>query len=348
MTNARLEIDEAQYLRNIHAVIDRIGPSQLMLVMKDGAYGHGLAWAARTASTAGVRWFGSYDVAGAKTIRGVSAPDARIFAWVTSPNHEIADALMNDVDLGVGSAEYLRRVLTQARDVGVRARVHLKIDTGLHRNGIRPEDWADVVSIAREAEKAGYIHVVGVWSHLAEASDAQDDAAKRVFDHAVDVLVAAGGTPEILHLTASAASWWRPELRGSLSRVGAFCFGVRSADGPELEGVRPIARLVAPVVRVNQESVTVGIGSFDGIPSTLEGASVGTPAGARELLRVNSSTVDVASWPGAAEGDSVVLFGPGGSGEQSATSLAERIDTVGEEILTRLSPRLKRVTREFE
>lgn len=348
MTNARLEIDEAQYVRNIRAVINRIGPSELMLVMKDGAYGHGLAWAAQVASDAGVRWFGSYDIAGAKTIRAVSAPGARIFAWVTSPNHEIADALMNDIDLGVGSAEYLQRVLTQARDVGIRARVHLKIDTGLHRNGIRPEDWAAIVATARDAEDAGIVHVAGVWSHLAEASDAEDDDAKQVFDAAVEELVAAGGTPEVLHLTASAASWWRPELRGSLSRIGAFCFGVRSADGPELEGVRPVARLVAPVVRVDEESVTVGIGSFDGIPSTLVGARVGTPAGSRELLSVGYSTVEVARWPGATEGDSVVLFGSGGSGEQSATSLAERIDTVGEEILTRLSPRLKRVTRTFE
>lgn len=339
-----LHISRKQFLHNIDAVRSRISPSVLMLVMKDDAYGHGIEWAVDAAATAGVEWHGSYDVCTGLRVRAALGDrSGRVFAWATSTADEVAAALTANVDLGVGTEEYLRLVIATAERVGIPARIHLKIDTGLHRNGIRPEDWGDTVALARSAELAGLLTVVGVWSHLAEASDAEDDEAQAVFFDAVQTLRASGSEPEVLHLTASAASWWRPELRGSLSRIGAFCFGIRSADGPELDGIHPISALSAPVLEVSGDRATVGIGAFDGLPATLQGVSVGTPAGARELLRIDQTTAEVAAWPGAAIGDEVWMLGPGAHGEHSATTLGERIDTVGEEIITRLTSRVRRV-----
>ena len=87
----------------------------------------------------------------------------------------------------------------------------------------------------------------------------------------------------------------------------------------------------------------IGIGSFDGLPSSLAGAPVGTAAGARVLRRIDETTSVVAGLDGARIGDTVSVFGAGGRGETTATALAERIDTVGEEILTRLTGRVRRV-----
>ncbi|MGL3150630.1 alanine racemase [Microbacterium sp. A82] len=339
-----LHISHAQFLHNIDVVRSRIAPSALMLVMKDDAYGHGIDWAVDAAASADVRWYGSYDVRTGLRIRTRLAGRAgRVFAWATSVAGEVEAALRAEIDLGVGTLEYLRLVIEAAERLGICARVHLKIDTGLHRNGIRSEDWPEAVALARTAEIAGRVAVVGVWSHLAEASDAEDDDAQSVFLDAVDVLRASGSNPEVLHLTASAASWWRPALRGSLSRVGAFCFGIRSADGPDLDGIRPISALSAPVLEIRDDHALVGIGAFHGLPSTLAGITVGTAGGARELRRVDETTSQVALWPGAALGDDVWILGPGDSGESSATTLAERIDTVGEEIITRLTPGVRRV-----
>lgn len=339
-----LHISRSRFLQNIQAVRARISPSALMLVMKDDAYGHGIEWAADAAAAAGVDWFGSYDVrSGVRLREALGDRPGRVFAWATSPREEIEQALDADLDLGVGTAEYLRLVIETARERTRTARVHLKIDTGLHRNGIRPEDWPAVVGAAREAERAGLVNVVGVWSHLAEASDIEDDDAHSLFAAAVDQLRAAGSRPEVQHLTASAASWWRPELRGSMSRIGAFCYGIRSAEGPELDGIRPVAALTAPVIAVEGESAIIAVGSFDGLPSTLAGAGVGTPAGARQLRRIGETTSIVDAWPGAAIGSTVSVFGPGDHGEVSATALAERIDTVGEEVITRLTSRVRRV-----
>ncbi|GAB3599344.1 alanine racemase [Microbacterium tumbae] len=338
-----LEISAGALRSNIAAVRERIAPSALLFAMKDDAYGHGLEWSASVAADAGVEWFGSYDVSSALRVRSVLGAYGRIFAWATSEDEEVAQAVEAGIDLGVGTREYLARVITIAERAGRQARVHLKIDTGLHRNGIRPEDWAATVGEARAAEAAGSIRLVGVWSHISEASDADDDASREVFLQAVDEAAATGATPEVLHLTASAAAWWRPELRGNLSRIGAFCYGIRSADGPEPEGIRPIATLSAPVIAVSAAAVTLGIGALDGVPSTLVGAPVGTTGGVAAIREIGMTEMLVAPWPGAAVGQRVRLFGAGDQGEPSATDLAERIGTVGEEILTRLSPRIPRV-----
>lgn len=343
MSRPELRIRTDRFVANIRAVRERISPSTLMVVLKDDAYGHGLRWAVETAAHAGVEWFGAYDVDSGVEVRRVLGEQGRILAWVTSTDAEIDRALHHDLDLGVGSAEYLDRIVARAQALGTPARIHLKIDTGLHRNGILPEQWRTTIADVRAGEEAGQLELVGLWSHLAEASDAEDDEAQTVFLEAVRVTEQTGKTPEALHLTASAASWWRPELRGSVSRIGAFCYGIRSADGPELEGIEPVAELVARVESVTGDEAVIGIGSFDGIPSTLAGATVGTPAGARELVRIDETTSVVAAWPGAQHGDPVWLFGAGEHGETSATTLAERIDTVGEEILTRLTSRVRRV-----
>lgn len=346
MTRPELRLSSSSLRANIAVVRRRISPSSLMLVLKDDAYGHGLSWVVDTALRESVEWFGSYDIRSGLAVRRVAGGDVRIFAWATSTDDEIDEALLHDIDLGVGTIEYLRRIIARAAVVGASARVHLKIDTGLHRNGVLPADWATAVAETREAERNGLVDLVGVWSHIAEASDAEDDAAQVVFLDAVRIVEESGPAPVAVHLTASAASWWRPELRGTVSRIGAFCYGVRSADGPELEGIVPVASLVATVTEMTDGGASIGIGSFDGLPSTLTGALVGTPAGARVLRSVGHTASVVEGWPGARVGDEVVLFGAGGQGESSATTLAERIDTVGEEILTRLTARVRRVVRD--
>jgi len=338
-----LELSASQLARNVAAVRERITPSALMLAMKDDAYGHGIDWTLNAlADDVELERFGSFDVDTGLRIRALR-PRARVFAWTTSDDDEIRAAVDARLELGIGSAEYLRRVVAIARASGRSVAVHLKIDTGLHRNGIRPENWSEFVAEAASAQRAGAVRVVGAWSHLAEASDAEDDESAAGFRAAVDELHRQGIAPEDTHLTASAASWWRPELRGTVCRIGAFCYGIRSADGPQIPGVRPIAALRARVLDVGDRSVEVGIGALHGLPSTLVGASIGTPAGARQILAVGDMRSSVARWNGVSVGDVVSVFGPGDQGESDATALGEHIGTVGEEILTRLTPAVRRV-----
>ncbi len=339
-----LRISRSQLVHNIAAVQKQLAPSALMLVMKDDAYGHGVDTVVDAALVQpGVALFGGYDVDTSLQIRSRAGSGARVFAWAIARDEEIRRALREGIELGVGTSSYLERVIVVAAAEKQTARVHLKIDTGLRRNGIRTEEWPDFVARAVRAQFAGVLSIVGVWSHLAEASDAEDDVSASEFAQAVEIVRAAGADPASLHLTASAASWWRPELRGTVCRVGAFCYGIRSAEGPEIPGIRPIATLESRVLAAENDVAHIGIGALHGLPSTLGGAPVATLGGQRELLRIDAVTSAVRGWEGMRVGDTVRIFGPGDHGEMDATSLAERNDTVGEEILTRLTERVRRV-----
>ncbi|WP_404431100.1 alanine racemase [Microbacterium lacus] len=334
----RLMVDLERIRSNIAVLQRHIAPAEFMLVVKDDAYGHGVE--AVIAAAEGVRWFGSFDVATGVRVRAVTGPEARIFTWSAVSEDELVQARDARLDLGVGDFATLARVAEGSGAAPVR--VHLKIDTGLHRSGVRPEEWADFVARAAAAEASGTIVVAGIWSHIAEASDADDDRARAEFDRAVDVALAAGLKPEMRHLAASAAAHARPEFRYDLVRFGAFAYGVRSAEGANVPGIEPAATLLASVTAVDDDTVEIGIGALDGLPSTLSGrVPVRTVAGAR-ALRVGLASSIVAGWDGAAIGDEVAIFGPGGDSDSSATTLAEAIDSVGEEILVRLSPLLPR------
>lgn len=338
---SRLEVDLGRIRANVEALRARIAPAEYLFVVKDDAYGHGLERVVAAVRDAGISWFGAVDVPTALRARTAAGPQPRILAWSTTTAARVAEAIAADVDLGVGDADHLETVAAVSGDR--RARVHLKIDTGLHRSGVRPEDWNRFVARAAELEASGAVDVVGVWSHIAETSDADDDASHAVFGEAVAAARAAGLRPDVQHLAASAAAYARPEFRHDLVRFGAFGYGIRSADGPDLHGIAPAATLLAPVVRLDDDVATIALGALDGLPSILAGrVAVGTPGGARMLRSVGPVESAVDAWPGASVGDEVAVFGPGALGESSATALAEAIDTVGEEILVRVSPLIPR------
>jgi len=343
MTVLRVDLDA--FSANLRAIASRVAPAAPMLVVKDDAYGHGLAPIVRRAWDDGIRWFGAFDVATGRAVRAELGADPRVFVWVVGTRDEAAAAVAAGLDVGVGDSALLEDIAHAAARAGTAVRVHLKIDSGLHRNGVRAEEWPAFVARAADLERNGAIVVVGVWSHIAEASDDEDDAARDVFDAAWSSALAAGLRPSLRHLAASAAAFARPQFRYDLVRVGAFAYGIRSAGGPaEADlGIRPIAALQSAVQTVGAGAAAIGIGALDGLPSTLAGrVDVGTPAGPRRLLHVDAHQSVVEGWTDAAPGDLVTIYGPPETGAPSATTLAEEIDTIGEEIALRVSPLIPR------
>ncbi|GAA2589117.1 alanine racemase [Microbacterium binotii] len=337
-----LHVDLDRLARNIAVVRARVTPAALMLVVKDDAYGHGVAQVVRRAVAEGIGWIGAFDVATALEVRRAAGQEARVFVWMIAGEGAIRSALDADLDLGVGDAALLEEVAEVARVRGLRARIHLKIDTGLHRNGIRPEEWTDAVSRVVALAREGVVELTGVWSHIAEASDEEDDLSRAAFEQAVAAVTAAGFDRPIRHLAASAASSARAEFRYDLVRVGAFCYGIRPAGGPadaEL-GIAPIGSWEAEVLSVDGDRVRIDAGALDGLVSALAGrVDVTTPAGPRRLVAVDGVSAAVSGWNGASVGDVVRIYGADAA---SPTDLAEAIGTIGEEIALRVSPLVER------
>src|SRR5690348_11505367 len=147
----------------------------VLAVVKADGFGHGAVRVANAALASGATWLGVTTCAEALQLRtaGISAP---ILSWLNSPLEDFGPALLAGVDLSVSSLEHLRAVAASAARVGVRAEVHLKVDTGLHRNGARPEDWPALVRLARDLDP--HVRVRGVWSHLVDGTVAGEDPTR--------------------------------------------------------------------------------------------------------------------------------------------------------------------------
>jgi alanine racemase len=340
---ARAEIDLDAFRRNVRTLVELVRPAKTMLAVKADAYGHGMLPLAVAALEAGATSLAVLEVPAALTLRdaGISAP---LFAWLHGRDTDFGAAIDADVDLGISALWQLDAVLAAGRDVP--ARLHLKIDTGLHRNGASPEDWPALVSAAVGAQRAGRVVIAGLWSHLADASPEDDATALEEFRRAVEVARELGADPELLHLAASSAGIRMPEARLDLVRFGIAAYGISPFDDRSaLElGLRPVMAIRAPVVSVADGAATIAVGSGDGIHPPAIGEAEVLVAGQRRRitgLDVDSLTIGLDGLD-VAVGDEVTVFGPGDDGEPIAEEWARWAGTIGDEIVARVR-RLPRV-----
>jgi alanine racemase len=228
MASSHAEVDVAAIRANVAHLASRTS-AQVMAVVKADGYGHGLVPSARAALEGGATWLGValLDEALALRAAGIDAP---VLAWLWGPHEapSLAAAIAAGIDVsvaGIGALEIID-------DLGVPARIHLKIDTGLNRNGATAEDWPQVVTAAA---KSPALQVVGVWSHFAYAdAPGHPTIARQVdrFAEAVDVAERAGLRPQLRHLANSAATLTLPAAHFDLVRPGVAVYGLNPV--PEL------------------------------------------------------------------------------------------------------------------
>lgn len=348
MTGARIEIDLAAFRHNVRVLSETAAPSRTMLAVKANAYGHGLVPLALAALESGADSLAVLEIPAGLVLRRAGVT-AQLFAWLHGPSADFAAAVESDIDLGVSAAWEVEAIAAAARGLGRPARIHLKADTGLHRNGASPEDWPGLVDAALAAQAAGHVNVVAIWSHLADASPADDAAALALLHEAVQVAATRGLTVPLLHLAASSAGMRMPDARLGLVRFGIAAYGISpfdDASGREL-GLRAPMSVRAPVTAVDDGVATVPLGSADGVQVPALGSASVLLNGARVAVLsvdIDSLTLDLAGVT-ATVGDEVVLFGSGDDGEPTAEDWAEWAGTIGDEIVVRASERLPRVYR---
>jgi alanine racemase len=373
---ARAVVDLGAVRANARTLGDLAPTAQLMAVVKADAYGHGLLPVARAAVEGGATWLGVAQVTEALALRA-GGVTARVLTWLYAPGAPLAEAVAADVDLSVAAPWALREVADAARVTGRTARVHLKVDTGLGRNGLPPEELPAVLDEALRLEAEGVLAVVGIWSHLAFA----DEPGHPTLHRQADLLRAAaadaearGARFEVRHIAASASTLTDPDLHLDLVRPGLALYGltpVPQLGGPERFGLVPAMTVEAELANVKRlpaghgvsyghhyvtpADTVVGVvplGYADGVPRHVSGVdgAPGAPlgVGGRRLAiagRVCMDQVMVDLGPGAAEvaGDRVVLFGTGADGGPTAQDWADAAGTISYEIVTRLGARVPRV-----
>jgi len=366
-------VDLAAISANVAVLREHAGGAGVMAVVKADGYGHGLEPAARAALAGGAAWLGVAQLGEALALRaaGVQAP---VLAWLTVPGDAYEQAVVAGIDLGVSARWALDEIAAAARATGVVARVHLKVDTGLARNGAAATDWPDLVDAVRDLAVEGVVHPVGVFSHYAWA-DAPDHptvhAQTAAFDAAVALAHARGVDFELRHLANSAATVTHPRARYDLVRPGIAVYGLspvpQIATSAQL-GLRPAMTLLGRLALVKRVPAGTGVsyghayttpadttvallplGYADGLPRHAGNAGPVQLRGQRFAVagRVCMDQVvldlgDPANRLGAVAGDTAVVFGDGSDGAPTAEDWAVAAGTIGYEIVTRIGARVPR------
>ncbi|NUU18108.1 alanine racemase [Cellulomonas humilata] len=374
---ARAVVDLAAVRANVRSLAAHAPTAQVMAVVKADGYGHGLVPTATAALAGGATWLGAAQVDEVLALRRAGIADARILTWLYAPGAALREAVEADIDVSVSAPWALAELAAAARASGRTARAHLKVDTGLGRNGLTPGDLADVLPEVLRLRAEGAVEVVGLWSHFAFADEPEHPTVKlqaEVFAETLETVERAGVTLEVRHLANSAATLTTPAAHYDLVRPGIAVYGlspVPQLGGPDDFGLVPAMTLEAELANVKrvpagqgvsyahqyetpQDTVLglVPLGYADGIPRHASGTQE-RPGGP---VRVGGRTLGVAGrvcmdqvvldlGPGATEqaGDRVELFGTGRDGGPTAEDWARVAGTISYEIVTRVGARVPRV-----
>ncbi len=369
MASAEAVIDLDAVRTSTAELVRRAGSAAVMAVVKADGYGHGMLPCATAALEAGAQWLGAAKPAEALQLRaaGIQAP---ILAWLAGPGDDLAPAVAASIDLSAGAPWMVRQLQAAALASGRPARVHLNVDTGLHREGATAAGWPALIEAALCAVAEGTVEIVGIWSHFALADDPGHPTVRAQlsrFREALEVAERAGVRPQVRHLANSAATLANPDAHFDLVRPGVAVYGL--SPGPlvgraqEL-GLVPAMTLTAQVALTKRAPAGSGVsyghryhtpadstlalvplGYADGVPRHATNVGEVLISGCRRRIAgtvcMDQFVVDVGD-DDVAPGDEVVLFGPGTRGEPTAQDWAEAIGTINYEIVTRVGPRVPR------
>ncbi|MEO5315773.1 alanine racemase [Pseudarthrobacter sp. CC12] len=362
-------IDLEAIRHNVRRLAAAASPAKVMAVVKADAYGHGAVPVARAALQAGASWLGVAHISEALALRAAGI-DAPLLAWLHTADSNFGAAVAAGVDIGCSGWE-LERIVAAAREQERPARIHLKVDTGLGRNGATPEAWDRLVGEAVEYQDQGLLRVVGIFSHLAVADEPErpeTDEQVAAFREALAIAEDAGVDPEVRHLANTPATLSRPDTHFDMVRVGLGIYGLSPFDGTtsaEL-GLRPAMTLRTLVSQCKEvpagQGVSYGLhyrtreastlaliplGYADGVPRVATGGPVRVAGKTYPVvgrIAMDQMVIDLGPEPSAAalQGAEAELFGNGADGGPTVDEWARAAGTINYEVVTRISPRVPR------
>lgn len=368
-------VDPDVLASNVEQLVRIVAPAQLCAVVKADAYGHGAHVVGPAALSAGAACLAVATVGEAVRLRRVGVDDPIML--LSEPHPSAWDEVVEwGIEPFVTSAEAIDRIGESARAHHRDVRVHLKIDTGMHRIGAA---IADVPRLVEHIARTGGVTLTGLCSHLATAERADTtvlDLQRARFEQAtIDAgPFGAGGVRR--HLANSAAGLLHPECRYDLVRAGIALYGLSpggAATAVEEFGLRPVMALRSAVTGVRMvdmgEGVSYGsapvsgrtvvatlpIGYADGLPRRAGNGHIDVLIRGRRWTTVGVVTMDqtmVVPHPDSgvdrtdptqvSVGDEVVMIGRQGDDEIRVGELARRLDTIDYEIVAGLRSRMHR------
>ncbi|RRR65973.1 MAG: alanine racemase [Candidatus Viridilinea halotolerans] len=358
-----LRVDLDALAENVRQLC-RLAQVPLMAVLKGDGYGHGAVRTARTTLSAGAAALAVATLGEGRALREQAIRAPILLLGYTPPWQADAVARL-DLDATLFDDEAAQALNAAGISCGQPVRVHVKVDTGMGRLGLTPEE---VPTFLRYLQDLAGLHVVGIYTHFASA-DAADcvaaDAQLGRFLQLLATLEAAGLRPPLAHAANSAALLRMPAARLDMVRPGLACYGLApSASVPLPPGLRPALSFHSEIAQVKQHPAGSPI-SYGGCfvtsqPSTIATIPVGYADGVRRsppwrtvLVRgqrvpivgricMDYLMADVSHVAHVRCGDAVVLIGSQGAASISADEVATWLDTISYEVITGIMPRVPR------
>jgi alanine racemase len=359
-----LSVDLRQLASNYRAIAAATGRA-VMPILKANAYGHGLVPVARLMEELGAPYLGvAYLEEGIRLRReGIETPILVLGGILGS---QIPLFLAHDLTLTASSVDKLHAIEAAAKAAGRRARVHLKVDTGMERIGIH---YYNAEKLLHASLHCKHVEVEGIFSHFATA-DAEDLTYARLqlerFEEVLHFYARHDCRAPIRHMANSAAALRMPEAAFDMVRPGILLYGVYPS--PHVPRTIPVAaaltwhsrvvyfKVVKPGHPVSYGStwqsdhlcrvVTVPVGYGDGYPRRMSGSAEVLIGGTRYPVvgRICMDQIMVnIEWDSAYNGDEVILLGGEGAQALTVEDLAAWTGTIPYEILTGINTRVPRV-----
>ena len=207
---------------------EHAGPAAVMAVVKADGYGHGASAVARAAVAAGAAELGVATIGEALALRGdgITAP---VLAWLHPPGTDFAPALTADVQIGVSSVRQIERSAGAVEATGRRAEVTVKVDTGLNRNGVAPDDYPavlDALPVPPPTTPSGCAASCRTWPARTNPRTRLNDLQGQRFTEMLAEARRRGVDFEVAHLSNSPSAMTRPDLGFDMVRPGIAVYGL--------------------------------------------------------------------------------------------------------------------------
>ncbi len=377
-----IELSTAALRSNLAFIRCLLGPhTRLCTVVKGNAYGHGLDPFAGMAQQLGVDCFAVYSAFEALDLHGHLAPGAQLYIMGDCDGDALEWAVEHGISFNVFERSRLQHAIAAGQRLGKPARVHIEVETGMHRTGFPLVELDAVFNLCRA--NRGSVEVVGLCSHLAgaesQANRLRIDAQKEAFQQALQQQMASGLTVEWRHLACSAGVLNERGTLYDMARVGILHYGFWPNEETrknwcKAHGIQsdPLKRVIRWRSRVMSVS-TVEPGGFVGYGSSYQAqrpvriATIpvgyaygyarslsntghvlvrGQRAPVRGIVNMNCITVEVTGIPGVQKGDEVVLVGNQGTESITVASFSDLSAQLNYELLSRLPAHIPRTVVE--
>lgn len=378
-----IQLSKTNLKKNITYLQKQIGQNiKFVSVIKGNAYGHGIKTFLPLAEECGVDYFAVFDAVEAEQAVQVKKPSTHVMIMGMIANEDLSWAIKNNISFFVFGMDRLEHAIKSAKKINKKAKIHIEIETGLHRTGFTEKQLSKAIKLINNNKK--YLEIEGVCTHFAGAESISNFVRVHNqidrFNELKQLLKKSGIVPNYYHSACSSAALIYPETRMDMVRIGIAQYGYWPSEEIKLHNLlsKNISFTQTPLKRIltwkseimsiehveagefisygnffqarkKTKIATIPVGYFHGYRRSLSNVGFvlinGKKAPIIGMVNMSMMIVDVTGNAGVQKGDEVVLIGKQGKQTITVASFSELSNLVNYEFLVRLPMQIPRIVK---